>query len=374
MSIPKPTIRSSSMPLFMTCAPAVLNPDNIPAVEQEWEASLSGTLGHALAESVVKNGTFDLEAAKKQMPEEEYARTERLFNNFLDIWREAGAYMKRPVTEWEFKAELSHATITGHIDVHAVEPGRAYIIDYKTGRQHENHYHQMAAYAFGVWDKMGRIADFTAYVTAVYLEDKTVQPYTFTAEALRAWEALVAAQVQNMRYVAGRKCATCPLFGACSAGRQFAAGSIAVLNDDVAVAWEDMTPEERGELIDKMYVVEKAIDRIKLSLRNVVRAKGKLDIGGGYEQTLVESQERVLRPDRALPVIVERLGQGTFNQAAKVSLESMLVAAAARAPKGQKTKARSDLLLALEKAGGTQTIKTTKMWRRPKDEKQLEES
>jgi hypothetical protein len=147
-----------------------------------------------------------------------------------------------------------------------------------------------------------------------------------------------------------------------------------VLNDDVAVAWEDMTPEERGELIDKMYVVEKAIDRIKLSLRNVVRAKGKLDIGGGYEQTLVESQERVLNPDRALPVIVERLGQGTFNQAAKVSLESMLVAAAARAPKGQKTKARSDLLLALEKAGGTQTIKTTKMWRRPKDEKQLEES
>jgi hypothetical protein len=198
------------MPLFMTCAPAVLNPDNIPAVEQEWEASLSGTLGHALAESVVKNGTFDLEAAKKQMPEEEYARTERLFNNFLDIWREAGAYMKNPVTEWEFRVELSHVTLTGHIDIHSVEKRRAFVMDYKTGRQHENHYHQMAAYAYGVWEAAGQADDYTVYVTAVYLEDKTVQPYTFTAETLRAWEALVATQVQNLRYVAGRKCATCP--------------------------------------------------------------------------------------------------------------------------------------------------------------------
>lgn len=369
----KPTLRSSSLPLFMVCSNAILNPDKLQAVETENEPALVGTLVHNEAQRMVDTGAYDLAGIKQRVNDADYTRSQMLFNNFLDVWREAKDFMHNPVTEWGFSVELANLVLTGHIDVHALEATRAFVLDYKTGRQHEDHYHQMAAYAYGVWDKAGRPDGFTVYVTSVYLEDKTVTPYIFTTDQLREWAKTVEQQVSMQRYTAGRKCAFCPLQGSCPAYRTFTTGALAVLNDDVAVAWEEMTEEERGGLIDRMYVIEKAIDRIKLSLRNLVRGRGAVDIGGGKEYVLVEQVEKQVDPEKALPILLESIGQGGFIRSAKLSLDAVLTAHASRAGKGLKMKARKELFEKLDKAGAIVRVKTTKMWRRPKGESVMEE-
>jgi CRISPR/Cas system-associated exonuclease Cas4 (RecB family) len=209
------------MPMFMTCTNAVLNPDQLQRIETENETSLLGTLVHGLSENLVKLGSYDILTLKQRLNEEDYERAHLLMHNFLGIWREASQYMIEPQTELALEAELSHFHLTGNIDAVSFNSDKTFILDYKTGRQHEDHYHQMAGYAYLAWAKQGKPTPHVVYVTTVYLEDKAVTPYTFTAEDLVAWEKEVAKQLMQQRYTAGRKCAFCTLQDSCPAYRSF---------------------------------------------------------------------------------------------------------------------------------------------------------
>lgn len=362
----------------MTCSNGLLNPDKLLRVESENEAAVLGTLVHALCESTIKTGHYDLEGLRQRVGDEDHARAAMLFNNFLTMWKQAARYMTDPITEYGFKAELRNVIITGHIDVHHVDASRAFVIDFKTGRQHEDHYHQMAAYAFGVWDKVGRPGNYVVYVTSVYLEDNSVTPYTFTASTLTAWAEEVAAQVETPRYTAGRKCAFCTLQGACPAYREFTAGSLAVIAgySPTPRMWEDLAPEERGDVMDRIYVIEKAIARIKDSHRAVVKKRGRLAAGKNMEYILREETMTDIDPVRAWSVLQVRLDlppvPAKSLRLVSLNLNAVLGAYAMRAAKGQKGKARKELFEELDAAGAIIRVKSTKTWRRPVDEAAME--
>lgn len=371
----KPTIRGSSLPLLMTCSNAVLNPDNLRFVESANEMADVGTHVHALAETLVNTGSFDLESVKDRMSVQDYDRAGKLMRNFLRLWNEAKKTMTAPKTEFFHEAELSNCIISGHIDLSSMGAKVAYILDYKAGRQHEDHYHQMGAYSFLLWDKAGRPTTYTIHTTVAYLEDLSLHPYTFTASDLVTWEKEIAAQVLQVRYTAGRKCALCPLSSTCPAYRAYFTGAVGIFNDETAfpgTSWEEMTPDQRGELIDKMYAVGRAIDRAKLGLRNLVRSKGSVDISNGKEMTLVEDATLFLDTARALPVLDKRVGRGTVMKYARIPLDEMLTVFSNKAAKGQKIKARSALLEELQAAGAVVRAASTKMFRRPKGEKVME--
>lgn len=378
MNIQKPIIRSSSLPMFMSCSNATLNPHGLPRVETENEVAFSGTLVHGVCENLVKTGELTLPALKARLSEADYDRASMQVSNFLKVWNEAKHYMMNPETEYGFSVELSHAVITGHIDLHHTDPLRAFILDYKTGRQHEEHYHQMAAYAYGVWDKVGRPANYTVYVSVIYLEDNAVHPYEFTASDLVAWEQEIAVQVMQPRYTVGRKCAFCTLQDGCPAYRMYATNAIRSLVQlheseySDPPAWADLDPEQRGEIIDRMYVVDKALDRVRLSLRNHVKSKGAVDIGDGKEYALVEQEERQINLPKALKILENRIGSGQIVSNARLALDTVLAAYAGKAAKGRKTQAKKELFAELDAAGAIVRSTTTKMWRRPKGEKVME--
>lgn len=370
----KPTVRSSSTPQLMTCTPSVLNPDGLQVVEQENETALLGTLVHALCEKLVMTGAYDLADLKQRLNEADYDRASLLFNNFLAVWRVASVHMRRPVAEWDFRVELSHCILTGHIDLHYAEQDRAFVLDYKTGRQHEDHYHQMAAYAYGIWAGQGKPENYTVYVTSVYLEDNAVKPYTFTTAQLLEWEKELAVKIMDLRYTAGRKCAFCQLQDTCPAYRVYGANARAYLMENQNIpmpTWEAMTPEDRGALVDAMYVLEKAIDRVKLGLRNLVRERGAVDISGGKEYVLVETKERQIDTEKALPILKARIGAAAIRRHSRIPLDAVLSEFAAKAAKGKKTVARKELFEELDKAGAIVHSTTTRMWRRPKGEQVL---
>lgn len=371
----KPEVRSSSLPLFMTCTPAILNPDKLTLTDQSNEQSENGTLVHGLTEDYVRTGSYDIEALKKRMSNEDYDRTGRLMRNFLKMWKEAKDYFPNPETESYLKAETERLTISGHIDVLSLSAGQAYLLDYKTGRQHEDHYHQLAGYAFLVWDKAGRPREYVVNASAIYLEDLSVHAYRFTADAIIKWVKEIDAKALDLRYVVGRKCAGCHLNSECKAHDAYIKGTLRTFNDETTVpgkTWQQLKPVQRGEMLDRIYVVERAIDRAKLGLRNIVRAKGSLDIGDGKEMVLVDDTSTFLDTRRALPVLQKKLGADAIAQVARLPLDDVLTAYSRRASKGRKMKAREDLLAMLEKANAVIRVVTTKMFRRPKNEKKLE--
>lgn len=364
--------------MLMTCTPAVLNPDGLQAVETENETAVLGTLIHALCQKLVETGTYDLPELKTRLSESDFTRASILFNNFLKMWNSALPYMTAPKTEVGFNVELAHCLLSGHIDCLSFGRGEAFVLDYKTGRTHEDHYHQMAAYAYGTWGMAGKPSPYVVHVTVVYLEDNSIHNYSFSHSSLVEWEAEVSAKIVDTRYVVGRKCATCSLLGSCPAYPLYAGKAIELfsgLHDDsyrTVPSWESLSEEDRGALADKMYVVEKAIDRVKMALRNHVKSKGPIAVGGGKEYTLVEQTEKGLDARIALPVLTRRLEQSTLAENTALSLNGILSAYAAKAAKGQKTKAKEELLNELDKAGAIVRVTTQKMYRRPIGEKQLE--
>jgi len=374
-TIQKPKVRSSSMPMLMVCTNSIMNPDGILPVENETETSLLGTIIHSLCQSIVDTGSFDLMSYKDRLNQEDFDRASMCVSNFMTAWRQASLYMKTPQTEVEFEVELAHVIVTGHIDNLQLDPARAFILDYKTGRMHEDHYHQMAAYAYGAWDKAGRPPIFNVFVTTIYLEDNSIQNYEWDVAGLLAWEREVSVQVLQLRYTAGRKCAFCPLQGGCPAYRSWGAGAVGIFSDDITVpakTWEEMTPEERGDLVDKMYVIKKAIDRANLGLRNLVKSTGAVDVGDGKEYVLVEEEQKQVNSRIALPILTTYLGKEVVTNNTQLSLDAVLGAYSQRAARGQKTAARKELFEILEKAGAITRVKQTKMWRRPIGEKTLE--
>lgn len=371
----KPQLRCSSLPLFFACNPAVLNPDKLRPVESENEAAYAGTEVHALTEAYAKTGNFDLSRLKAKLSPEDYDRAGKLMRNFTEVYDEIKRYMPNPDTEVYLEADAGRVVLTGHLDLLQINEKDAYLVDYKTGRQHENHYHQMAGYAFMVWQKAGSPVKFTVYATAVYLEDKTVTPYAFTYADLVQWRVELEAQVNRPLYTAGRKCAGCKLNGSCKAYREWAGGAVAVFDEGFTVGskvWESFTPEERGEILDRVYVVEKAAERVKLSLRNYVKAHGPVDVGDGKEYTLVEETSEFLDAPKARKVLARVLPLPVLNKISRINLDEALTAYQGRAAKGTKMAARQRLYAALDKAGAIIRSKGSRMWRRPKGEKKLE--
>lgn len=370
----KPTLRSSSLPLFMVCSNAVLNPDQLQRVEQENETALLGTLEHKVVQHIAMTGEDILPSLRQRLNNADYDRAGMLTSNFLKVYAVAKAYMPNPRAEVQFTAEMSHLILTGNIDLVEIGGKEAYILDYKTGRQHEDHYHQMMGYAYGAWHEAGRPRVYTVYVTTVYLEDLSITPYTVTTSDLAEWEEEVAKQVMQPRYTAGRKCAFCTLQDTCPAYRVYATNAMKILGDlqEPLPAWETMSPGERGGIMDRVYVMEKAIDRVKSSLRNTVRREGSLDVGGGKQYTIVEEVSNILDPVKAAGVLRTRLGPKVLQSIQRLPIDAVLTAFSMKAAKGQKMKARKELFEELKAAGAISRVVTSKMYRRPIGEKTME--
>jgi hypothetical protein len=318
-------------------------------------------------------------ALKQRLAPEDYDRAGRLMRNFLDVFAETKKHMPSPQTEVFLQAGLYEGLmLTGHIDLLQMKPTEAFLIDYKTGRQHEDHFQQMAGYAYLVWTRAGGEGPppekFTVYASVVYLEDKAITSYEFDVPRLRAWLEEVRLQVDAVRYTAGRKCAGCRLQGSCPAYRDYAKGAVAVFTDDFTVGdsvWDALTPDERGELMDRIYVVEKAADRVKLALRNHVRKHGPLDVGGNKEYTVVEEKIEFLDPAKARQVLVKVLPPSILNRLCRINLDEALTAYQNRAAKGTKTDARKKLYATLDKAGAIVRSATSRMWRRQKGDRKM---
>lgn len=366
------------MPDLMVCTPSVTNPEKFIEVEHDQPSARLGTAIHDFAQRIVETGEYSIRDINARYPDDA-ARIAVLVDNFAKVWRTARPRMPKPQTELAFSVQLSEeVTLTGHIDLAQIDPTTALILDYKTGRIHDNHYHQVAAYAFGAWDKAGRPDNYTVSVCVVYLEDLNVSNYDFDSDSLKRWRGEVLDKLKDLRYTVSRKCAFCSIQGSCPAYKEYMRSAMAYFSSTDALPmkakWSD-DPAERGKFMDRLYVLKKGIQNVERALQFWMVGKhlSELDMGDGTVYTQVAHKEEVLKPVKALPVLKERFDRDLLEAIAVYPLSKVLELIAKFAPTGKKLKSRAefkDKLIAADAIGVTK-----RYWyeRRPKNEGTLTE-
>lgn len=354
------TIRSSKLPLFMSCPNSVLNPDELLEVEQEFEAAETGTLIHRLAEDYVLEGNDDIDFyADRLRMLDGYDRAHELFPNIKKTWGLASEVFEEPKLEQYLQADLSSdLRITGHIDVSEAFDDVAYVLDWKTGRVRDDHYHQMSGYAYLIWrdrfegePRCERHLEYVVHCTVCYCDDGSLYKYSFTGKQLHDWANDVLAQAQNTRYVYNKRCVYCPLATKCEGYKAKVTAAVGTVTATEAVdLLRDMSDDERADALQKLKIVENAVRSFRSALKDDVRANGPMPTGDGREYVIKKQTKRELNPARALPILNEHLTSKEVYDATSISLPKAVAAVKKRADCGLKTEAAEHLVTDLTRA------------------------
>jgi hypothetical protein len=364
------TIRASALPKLMACPNSVLNPAGLLVIETPGPQAALGTALHEVAKSLLETGKADLEPYRLQMPPADFDRMGFLTHQLYGVIRQVKEEMPGATCELPFCVEMLNFTLEGHIDVVAFYPDKTLIVDYKFGRVVGGYYHQMAAYAYGMWANCGEPADYQVHVSVVYLDSGEIEEYAFTGESLRAWGRKVEEVVAKGGYIAGKACGTCRIQDTCPAYAVFATNAIAAITKaGPHVPWRDLPVVDRAGLADALDVISKASVRVKDALKAaVIAGGGVLDLGSD-NYIMVSKANRTIIPEKAWTVIQTWLGASAISYA-KFGLTDLSDAVAEAAPKGKKGEWRLRFAADLESAGAFSVGTTEECWRKPKSETQ----
>jgi hypothetical protein len=351
--------RCSSLPLLFSCPNAVRNPDGLTPVRVENGAEHLGTDIHAAIQHTIETGEIDLRKIERRYGAEDVERAKMLFANGLKVAEEAKRDMKNPQFEQEVSFETENFSVSGRVDLLDLGPSRAHVVDFKTGRTRDDHYHQMLGYAVGAWSRMGRPADYCVRIAYVYLETNEVTSYDVTAGDMAGWirelDSLPA------QYTVNRRCVYCPLNNTCPCFRDYLKGSLTLLLEVSRlpeIRIRRLDDAARAKLATAMKMGKTAIERIREHIKEEALRNGPIPLGNGDVFTIRTREFRVLLTAKALPVIARYVTAKDIANATKLSLNDLLTAAARRQKGPMRKVIREECLKALEKAGAVVTNET----------------
>jgi hypothetical protein len=362
-------IRCSKLPNAMTCTNSVLNPDDITEVETENAAAETGTLVHLLSEDVVNLGTCNLRHHAIRLKEiDGLDRAIELLPKIEKIWALARGSFVKPVLEEYLEAKISPGiTITGHIDIYEAFDRYALILDWKTGRQRVEHYHQVMAYAFLVWHKKGRPADYDFFLTVAYVEDGIhglERMPLITASDLVEWAEAVTTKLGDSRYVTSEKCVHCPISGGCEAYRAKQESAVRVIT---GTGSQIRHMEGRADIINRLKIVEDAVKTFRAQLKAEVQANGPIDLGDGTQYQIEEKKIEVLKAEKALNLLGDHgVKPSDVAKLMSLSLPQLRKVVFNQAVKGDKAASVDRLNEALTNARALFSATSSQLWRRKK--------
>lgn len=347
--------RCSSLPLLFDCTNALTNPDRLTPVRVVNGFEELGTLLHAAIQHAVTTGDIDMRQIEVRYPEE-MERAHILFNNGLKIVEEAKRDMKNPQFEVEIEFETANWHVTGHIDVLDSGPDRSFIIDFKTGRTRDDHYHQMMGYAVGAWTKVGRPGVYTVHIAYVYLESNEVTAFSVTAADMLEWIGKLDTLPEL--YAVNRRCVYCPLHDTCPAFRNYVKGSMGFLMDtkEAPGTIKKLDKAGRARLATALKMATDSVERIRTHIKEEAIKSGKdMDLGNGDKFMIVTQKRRFLQTAKALPILGKYVTAKDIAKASSLTLGALLTAAGSRAKGPMRAVIRKELEKKLEAAGAIVT-------------------
>lgn len=347
--------RCSSLPELFTCRNSIVNPDRLQEVEVSQGAAGLGTEIHAVIQKTIETGVVDFRKIERLYGPEDVERAKALFATGLATVEDVSKQMKNMQFETEVSFESDRFSVTGHVDVLDLSSDRAYVVDFKTGRVHQDHTHQMVGYAVGAWTKVGRPNNYTVKVAYVYLESGEATAFELTAEDMRDW--LTDLDLLPERYVVSNRCAYCKLNNTCPAFRDYLKGSMELLTETSGVRTHirKLSDDTRAKLAAAVKMARQATDRIREYIKAEAMERGPIDNGDGTEYIIKNRKHHILLTSKALPILAKYLTPKDIMNATTLRLNEVLTAATRRTLGPMRMVVRAELTDRLTKAGAIVT-------------------
>jgi len=365
------TIRCSSLPRAMVCAPSVLG-DGIN-VKQRNEAGPEGSAGHEAMTAIVSGQEPDLDAIALKWGVKR-AELGRLVWYGMKAWEQLAPSFAGGASEQQvvFADHRFPFGLIGHVDLVTAPAAVVHGADWKFGRLDHDYYHQLAGYTACIMSVYPEVE--TVVFAVVWCRDGQIETYTFTRQVIEGWKAHLADQVtkRHSEYVTGEHCAYCPRSHDCPAIRSAARRDAAVFLEDGALekiqsSLGDLPAAELVNLFRRVKVIEALAKNARESIRNVVRVNGPQDAGDGTELAIVEQAgARVIDPGKAWETLSARLTQAELAQITEISASTVDEIVAKNAGRGNGAAAKRELAEALERANAVTQGRIEKMVTRRK--------
>jgi len=351
--------RCSSLPLLFSCRNAVANPDRLTQVRVENPSTILGKEIHAAIQHTIETGEIDLRRIEARLPDE-VDRAKMLFHNGLAIVSKFLKAYPGAKCEQEISFETENFSVTGHVDLLDIGPAGAALVDFKTGRTRDDHYHQLVGYAVGAWTKAGRPTIFRVNVAYVYLESNEITGFVLSADDLKAW--LKELDGLEVGYQVNRRCVYCPLQSACPTFKAYVSGAVELLTGvrkAPSIRFAGLPARTRTQLATAMKMVTTAVSRIRGVIKDeALKANKNLPIGNGNEFTINLRKNRILLPVKALPVLAKYVTSQYILRATRLSLPELINAACKRVKGPQRALIRKEVEARLQRAGAIVTTET----------------
>lgn len=347
-------VRPSSMPRYADCPSSAL-----PAVAPVNVATEESDLGQAAHEALAQHvlGVAPDLGVIARAHGVELGDLEPLYRYGTQAWRELAKHFPRPQVELQLLE--TDITTGGRTDLLSVSLEAMAVGDWKSGRLRRNQRHQMGSYAYGVREQFGMPSSGVIITAVVWLRFGEVEVLEWTSDALDAWAAEVRSleQYVGSRFAPGEHCGFCPRQLECEARAAWlrSVGSALVAGDgSLAVA----TPEQLAALYPKAQAFEALLKSYRAALRLAIEENGgkPIPMGDGRAIGLIDQPRDTIDARLAWPVL-EAHGLTEEDLAActtigKGALEDVV---GAKAPRGQKGKAKAALIDELRQVGAITT-------------------
>ena len=366
----------SAIPMMEAC-PASLEEAEIK-IDRVGEPAKLGKAVHSICEEIVKTDRIpELRPfALENNVEDKMDDLEFLAHSACRLWEgtkeQPGLkrYFHNPSVEvtddFTFQAtnqfgEKVPVRIHGRADVQEIFDDHAIVLDWKTGRKHDeyNYVGQMKALAVLAAAKSKKIKKISTML--VWLREGAASPIvTFTREELKRWLVSFAKHDlfwDGKTYRPGPHCRFCPRYLECPARKKMLSQSIALFsNSDVTEklgGWLKES-EKLAIAIDQARLVAQAAKDFVEQAKELLDGHEPIPVPGkpGYGYAVVEGSGAVkILPRKAWPIISEELDEDDIEACISISATKLKKALMNKAEHGQKAAFMKEMMEKLEKAG-----------------------
>jgi hypothetical protein len=365
-----PTIRCSALPMAFRC-PGSVRPVPVEINESNDAASV-GTAAHEALRSLAETGSLDWDAIQTIADRHNVDADEVRMLCALGskLWANVAPSFKDALTEVEFEADVDllldvtdqrihSVTLTGHVDLYAVNGTIARAGDWKTGRKDSDYQHQMKGYGALILLEDRTLTEVT--ITVLWVREGEIENYTMTRESLDPWLAGLAAVIHwDGIYHPGLHCTHCRRYHDCEARTAMVRANVAALTG-LTVDLANMEPEQIVGLVRQAETVAAVAKHLREAVKEHVLRSGNI-VGDGTLITVETEEKRKLVPVAAWPVL-DAAGFGDEDFAASMDLRIGRVEKiiAQKAGKGKGAAAVRKLKADLEEAGAIDTVESQKL-------------
>jgi len=359
-------VRCSALPRVLRCPPSARPPAVVLADE-----SAEATLGSAVHGALAHVARHNLEAPP---PLEEFC------GDVVDeddarplVWAGVQFLREEDIGVVAVERELSlpladNVVLTGHPDlVGTDEEGNLVIVDWKTS-EYGDCWDQLRGYALlgrGLVEGAER-----ARLLAVYLREREVDERVETWDSLEAWRAELVRVLRERAevYAPGAHCLYCPRRRECPARAESLRSAAGTLLDR-PMEGGALTRADLARLYDRAKLLRKALDEFDASLREDILANGPLPLDDGREVRLEPQTRERIDAAKALSVLPDALALAEAG-VLSVSKPRLLQWAAAGAKRGEKGRAREEMMKRLREAGAVSETTSMRLAIRKREEEE----